>query len=108
MNVSSREQWIEFAGGPDEAAKYESLFLQADRGPLPERVRQALDNPWHEPGPDYWAFLAEQWLDHMWPPSPRVFSTPPPTSLVKGRGLLGRLGIKILRRRRPAASATAR
>ena len=100
MNVSTREQWIEFAGGHDEAAKYETLFVQADRSALPACVREVLDHQAEEPGPDYWQYLAAQWLDHMWPPSPRLGTPPPPLRLVKPRGLLARLGILLLRRPR--------
>jgi hypothetical protein len=101
MNVSTREQWIDFAGGPDEAAKYESLFVQAEPTTLPPGVRSVIERRDAEPGPDYWAYLASQWLDHMWPPSPRLHGTPvPPLKMVKPRGLLARLGIQLLRRPR--------
>ena len=103
MNVSTREQWIDFAGGPDEAAKYESLFVQVEPTALPPGVRSVIERGDAEPGPDYWEYLASQWLDHMWPPSPRLHGTPlplPRLRMIKPRGLLARLGISLMRRSR--------
>ena len=69
MDISTREQWIEFAGGLDEAAKYEALFLSAPRERLPTCALRVLALGDEAADADYWAFLATQWLDYMWPPS---------------------------------------
>ena len=61
MAISTREQWIEAAGGLKQAVEYESRTLNIGREFLPACALAVLDGG--EGSPEYWAWLADSFTE---------------------------------------------
>lgn len=58
MEITTREEWIEAAGGTSEAIRAENAALSIGRELLPPCALAVLADNGAEPAPEYWAWLA--------------------------------------------------